>query len=107
MCVLEFCLPYMGISLTYYLCLLLSIPPGWGALGALPPGSSIHFVCPSSILVTTHTHLPCARSWGLGEKATVVPNPLTQLCILGCMRTKTPVWGTPEQRARGWRAPFA
>ena len=27
---LEFCLPYMGISLTYYLCLLLSIPPGEG-----------------------------------------------------------------------------
>lgn len=77
----------------------------WGTLGALLPGSSIPFVCPSSILVMTHTHLPCARSWGLCEKATVVPNPLTQLCILGCMRTKTPVWGVPEQRARGRCAP--
>lgn len=30
---------------------------------------------------------------------------LTQLCKLGCMRTKTPVWGAPEQRALGWCAP--
>lgn len=76
-----------------------------GPLGALLPGSSIPFVCPSSILVLTHTHLPHAKRWGLGEKATVVQTPQTQLCILGCTRTKTPVWGAPEQRALGWCAP--